>query len=77
MDSSMDLKRLFVEKVSVGSDGLFCGSKCVEANDIDIAMFMSKPCDHSLHVDKLIYDIPGCLYGSRYCGVCDELIGLI
>jgi hypothetical protein len=73
----MKKKKLYIEKVELSDDGSFLGSDVVLATKKQIKDFKSKPCNHSLTVDKLIYDEPGYLYDSRYCGVCDAFIDLI
>ena len=71
------MKKLWVEKVELGPSGHFFASTLIEASEEQIAQFKSKPCNHSLDVDKLIYDEPGWPYDSRFCGVCNSFIGLI
>lgn len=73
----MTTKELFIEKVTLDSKGQFLSSDLIPATTKDIAKFKSKPCNHSLNVDKLIYDEPQWIYDMRYCGVCGEFLGSI
>jgi uncharacterized protein with ATP-grasp and redox domains len=68
---------LFVEKVKVSTTGEFLSSIVIPATEKDIEEFKNKPCNHSLHVDKLVYDLPGWPYDSRYCGICNASLGII
>lgn len=71
------MKKLFIEKVELDSNGQFLCSKPIKATPEQIKEFKSKPCNHDLRVDKLIYDIPGWIYDLRHCGVCDAFLGRI
>jgi hypothetical protein len=70
-------KKLFIEKVKLDKQGFFVSSDLIEATEDQIAQFKSRPCDHSLNVDKLVYDEPAWLYDLRYCGVCNAFIDFI
>lgn len=67
-------RTLYVEKVKV-IDNQFISSEIILATEDMIQEFKSKPCNHDLRVDKLIYDIEGWPYDLRYCGVCETFLG--
>lgn len=69
--------KLFIEKVTCGSNGHFLYSEVIPTTLEMIEEFRSKPCNHSLDVDKLCYDTLGWPYNSRYCGICGEFLGRI
>lgn len=69
--------KLFIEKVTLDSNGKFVCSTVIEATEKQITEFRSKPCDHRYTVDKLIWNEPGVTWDFRYCGVCKKVLGLI
>jgi len=74
----MTNKKLLIEKVTLNDLGLCFSSDLIEPTDDQIEEFKLKPCNHSLDVDKLVYDEVGYAgYDSRYCGLCKSFIGFI
>lgn len=73
----MKYEKLYIEKVKVDEKGFFVSSELVDATEKDIEEFKNKPCNHSLHVDKLVYDLSGWPYDLRYCGICNASLGVI
>jgi hypothetical protein len=71
------MKKLFIEKVKLNSTGGFLCSSVVEATEEQIKDFRNRPCNHSMSVDKLIYDNPGYPYNARYCGVCGGFLDMV
>jgi hypothetical protein len=71
------MHKLYIEKVTKGNNGFFLCSELIPATEEDIKNFKNRPCEHSLHEDKLIYDEPGWPYDFRYCGICGAFLGMI
>lgn len=69
--------KLFVEKVNLDHNNNFISSTTIPASKEQIEFFFSKPCNHDISKDKLIYDIKGYPYDIRYCAICNKSIAFI